>query len=1180
MITAEHIQVFYEIAMSIGSGDDLSKMLKTSLSTYLRKLNCSAGSVLKFPWEMIRDGNPEEIFSIPRNINRNTGYATAMKQFFSEGKKEKSQPVFVTSDCLTFSQSGSHFYLMKLPNVGGLLLIKNGEKFSSDILIYLQSINTKLAAAIISIYQSEAIRLNEIKYRNFFQSMTDVYAEVSLHDGEIIEISPSIESFSGFKREEVIGKSIVPFYRDSSQRDKLMQALQENGSVEDFEVELKNKSGEIIPCAFSVKIVPGNEDSSAKIVGTMRNMTERKQAMEQIRRLSQVVEQSPTSIIITDLDGKIEYVNQRFKDLMLFSEEEIIGKTPRILKSGKHPPDFYEELWKTISAGKEWNGEILNKNKVGQYFWESTAISPLKNEKGKIVNYLAIKENITERKLEQEALQRSEQRYRAAAESTVAGVIIFDLEANLVFVNPAFAQMIGSSVRELQAQNLRQLCDPMEFKKMQDYFESNKKGETSTFETHFIQKNNSRISVIVSSSPLHRSDGTIVSILAVIVDITAQKMTENRLQTLMKQLQSLIDNLPEGILLEDENRNIVFVNDEFCSIFHLPIEREKLIGLNCQQMVKQSAELFVESKKFENDIDAVIKNRKKIIAQEWQMKDGKTLERNYLPIFLNEEFKGHLWQYRDISLRKRAENELRKAKQLAENSVRAKEQFLANMSHEIRTPMNAVIGMTGLMLETELSPVQNEYVNAIKSSSEHLLTIINDILDFSKIEAGKFDFNRQNFDIIFLIENVKKIFKLQAEEKGINFYAVIEPEIPRYLIGDEIRLKQILINLVSNALKFTEKGEVQIKLVLNKRADNLVRLLFSIKDTGIGIPRGKLKEIFEVFTQISPGATRKCGGTGLGLTISKKLIELQGGKLKVTTKPGAGSTFAFTLDFEIGSAPQPSLLPRPEGSRTTSETAKKIPKLRILLVEDNPMNQLFAKNALINRNFAVDIAENGLLALDKFANGQYDLILMDIQMPEMDGYETSRRLRSDFGERGKNIPIIALTASVLFDARERVLAAGMNEYVSKPFDPDKLTAKIYELMDIRLETSVGQPESQKAPAGPKIVDLENLRVIAGGDEDFINDMISLFVTQTGDSVKNLKASLAEPDWDKIGKIAHKIVPTFQYMGMPKVSEELRRIEELARAEKNLKELSELIERIEKFYQLAVAELKNFELKSN
>lgn len=492
----------------------------------------------------------------------------------------------------------------------------------------------------------------------------------------------------------------------------------------------------------------------------------------------------------------------------------------------------------------------------------------------------------------------------------------------------------------------------------------------------------------------------------------------------------------------------------------------------------------------------------------------------------------------------RVKNEkLFEANQTAEQSKKVKEQFLATMSHEIRTPLNAILGFQELLKDTPLNAEQKEYLESIDYAGKNLLAIINDILDLSKIEAGKFDFSEDEINIKQILKSALELISIRAKEKNIKLILEHDPEIPILLVGDSARFNQILLNLLGNAIKFTEQGSITITSKLLDSNKETALCEFKVIDTGIGIPKEKIKTIFERFTQASSDTTRKYGGTGLGLTIVQQLLELQGGGIEVESEVGKGSTFKFYLRFKQASS---SVFEKNISEVSNSEIINLDynKKLHILLAEDTPLNQRLVSKVLQKWGYDLDIANNGLEALNKLKTNSYDLVLMDIQMPEMDGYTASQEIRILSDEVKRKTPIIALTAHASKEEAERCLAIGMNAYVTKPFNTEFLRNLILQL------TSTKTIDVKPIPVTPdfdksELYDLSYLIEHAAGDTSFLKEMITEFLNETPNQLSALNSDIKEEDFKKIKFTSHSMKGLFLTLGMNKAAKLLKEIETFA-----------------------------------
>jgi len=516
-------------------------------------------------------------------------------------------------------------------------------------------------------------------------------------------------------------------------------------------------------------------------------------------------------------------------------------------------------------------------------------------------------------------------------------------------------------------------------------------------------------------------------------------LNQSELESSTSRITTLIQNMQTGIMMEDENRKIVLVNNEYCNLFDISDDPEQMVGMDLGSHIRYTSSFFKEPEKFLDKVRKILAFREPVIDETIELADGRVYERDYLPIYSRSKFMGNLWQYSDITARKKAERDLKNARQDAISANIAKSQFLANMSHEIRTPLNAIYGLTRLLEDTQVTEEQRKLITGLNSSSEGLLGIVNDILDFSKIEAGQMDLNESEFSLEELVKKVYDSFEFRAEENEVKLKIIFDKEIKFHLFGDKVRLRQILVNLMNNAIKFTQKGIVKLECSLVKSTRNSCVIYFSVSDTGIGIAKEDISKIFQSFQQLDPGTTRNYGGTGLGLPISRQLVELMGGILEVNSMKNKGSEFYFTLPFKKAfEAVKPVVV------ESIELNIKSLNGIKALIVEDNQFNQFIAKSMLEKWNMVVTVANNGREALDRLRDYSFQIVLMDLQMPEMGGLEATRKIRS---ELNLDIPVIALTANAVKGVIEECLSAGMNDYIPKPFNPETLANKIKHLLD-------------------------------------------------------------------------------------------------------------------------------------
>ncbi len=643
-------------------------------------------------------------------------------------------------------------------------------------------------------------------------------------------------------------------------------------------------------------------------------------------------------------------------------------------------------------------------------------------------------------------------------------------------------------------------------------------------------------------SPIRDAAGKIIEWQTINWDIAYEKRMEEEVAQLhgqrehqQKLMQDIIDNIPSAVYIKDREGRYVIINKKFGEIFGL--KPEDILG-------RMDTDVFSEERRENYQIaDEQVREYKTTVTLE------DVLERNGRKIYfwvmkfplLDSEggVQNICGLATDITERKENELKLMQATRAAESARIAQESFLANMSHEIRTPMNGIMGMTNLLLSTGQTDEQHEYADNILESARHLLAIINDILDFSKIKAGKFQFEHIAFKPRHVIKKAIYPLQFKADEKMVKLILDIEGEVPEVLMGDPLRLQQILINLVGNALKFTAEGSVRVFAKCSYADEGHCMLEVKVEDTGIGIPQDKLQMIFESFTQNNVNTSRTYGGTGLGLAIVKQLVELQGGHVWVESTQGKGSVFGFIVRYETGVLPD-HVLPLAHTSGMGDD--RLLDGIRVLVAEDNLINQKVVSITLSKQGATVHVEANGLAAMTALRAGNFDVVLMDLQMPEMDGYKATRMIRR---ELDGTIPIIAMTADALKGEAERCFDAGMNGYISKPFEPKDLYQEILRLTQKRKQLR----EQTTIQMKNDLIDFTYLEELSGNDPSYISEVLNLFLGTMPEGLEQLE-HLAKntTDWDAIYRQAHFLKSSVSVIRIRNVFDSLTKIEAAAKAQ--------------------------------
>ncbi|EMR03260.1 PAS domain-containing hybrid sensor histidine kinase/response regulator [Cesiribacter andamanensis] len=534
----------------------------------------------------------------------------------------------------------------------------------------------------------------------------------------------------------------------------------------------------------------------------------------------------------------------------------------------------------------------------------------------------------------------------------------------------------------------------------------------------------------------------------------------------------------------------------------------------------------------------------------------------------------------NITDRRKYERELLQAKKKAEEAAKVKAAFLSTVSHEFRTPMNAIIGIADLLHKTPLSQKQAHFVEVLKFSSENLLNLINDILDFSKIESGRMVLEERHFNLPLLLHSILSGFQYKADEKGLQLGISLDPQLPRFVYGDSVKLGQVLTNLLGNAIKFTERGWVRLQVQVLEQTAAMARLQVQVSDSGIGIPKEQHERIFEEFTQASPEINVKYGGTGLGLPICQRLLQLFGSKLSLRSQPGEGAAFFFTLELPIGLAEAATRLQAEQGADPAQASTPSLQQVRLLLAEDNEINVLVVSEYLDEWGVQYDVVADGQQAVALATQKEYDLVLMDLQMPVMDGYQAAAAIRALPGGRYARLPIIAFTASAKFDYKQRIVEAGITELLGKPFRPEelhRLIAHYAVLKPIAQQPPATEPQPSAAapqdePADGGAISLRQYKQITRDNQESLIKLILLTITHFEDYKKGFAEAILTRDTDKIAALAHKIKMTLQMLEADQLAEHIRSSRALL-ATAAERELHRANRRIQEALDCAIVELK-------
>ncbi len=824
---------------------------------------------------------------------------------------------------------------------------------------------------------------------------------------------------------------------------------------------------------------------------------------------------------------------------------------PRLVLRGQFEKSAYDDTW--FFLGSPWFGSMEQVAERGlsihDFAYHDAMVDLLHVLKTQEITNDELKELLHKLNAQKKQLSVSENNYRMLVEKATDIIYKIDLNGSFRYVNPVAIRLTGFKEEELMEMSYTDLIrDDYKPSVVRFYTEQVVHRLQTTYLEFPIVTKTGEERWVGQSVQFPQINNEAEELFALAIDITDKKKYEKQLVLQEEKYRNIIENINLGLLEVDRNDTVQYANQSFYAMSGFT--EEELLGKSASALLlnDHGQEVLKEKTKSRESGESdfyELPVRTASGETRWWMISGA-------PRYNDKgELVGSVGIHLDVTDRKRFENELKESRKKAEESSKAKEAFLATMSHEIRTPLNAIIGITDLMRMKNQQPENRENLEILSFSANNLLSLITDILDFSKIDAGKIEFARAEFDLQHLLNGTFHSFKSRCEEKQVALQLNIDKNIPPVLIGDELRLAQVLNNLLGNAVKFTSAGQIILHAGFEFINPRKIRLKFEVKDTGIGIKREKLDHIFDEFVQADARIVKDFGGSGLGLSITRKLIQLQGGDIHVSSRYGKGTSFTFFLDYEVSEKQQ--LQRKYEVIKETEKVFH--PGLRILLVEDNLANQKVAVSYFDHWGLNADVANNGAEALQFLREQPYDLVLTDLFMPVMDGFETITKIRQQL--KRKALPIIALTASAETRLIEKALKAGANRCLTKPFNPKELQQTLIELLHqdsapkpehvpMRVVSSSYSPEMKL-----KHIKLKRIEEASLGKPAFVREMLQICKSEIPQTLQQAQHYFNDANYTHFAKSIHKLKNTLLMIGLDEWSSHLQFMENSALAETQL-----------------------------
>ncbi|GAO36930.1 chemotaxis protein CheY [Sulfuricella sp. T08] len=977
-------------------------------------------------------------------------------------------------------------------------------------------------------------------------AIPDLLFELGL-DGTYHDIHAQSPDLLAAPAEKLLGQKVSDMLTPEA-ADIVMQALHEaqrNGQShgKQFELSVPGGNSWFELSVSRKKTAPGEE---LRFVVLSRDITARKQ-MEQALQYerdfaSSLLNTVPVIVLLLDAQGTIEYVNPYFEQLSGYRMDEIRGKDWFRTFLPARDQDKIRALFLKAAHDEPTRGNI---NPIVTRSGEKREIEwydqVMRDAQGKVVSVLATGQDVTARRSMELALNISVERLNEAQRIAQLGSWELDMrKGELIWSDEVFRLFeVDRSQFGATYEAFLDAVHPDDRDRVNQAYTHSLETRSPYEITHRLRMSDGRIKWVhehgvsdfdAKGKPL-RSIGTVQ-------DITERMQSEMEYQTILKTTM-------DCFWICDMQGRFLDVNDAYCKL--IGYSREELLT-----MAMPDVEAIETPEKTKAHLEKVINTGSDRFETIHRCKDGTQMSFEVSANFMPEAGGRMVVFLRDITLRKLEEEALIEAKQAAEAASRAKSEFLANMSHEIRTPMNAILGLTQLVLDTELPPRQQDFLKKAHSSARALLSILNETLDYSKIEAGHMNIEQVPFRLEDSLEHVADLFGARIEEKGAELFFEVAPDVPAEILGDPLRLAQVLTNLVGNAVKFTEHGEIHIKVEVTERNATTQRLRFSVCDTGIGLSGTQVERLFQPFTQADSSTTRKYGGTGLGLAICKQLVELMGGEISVSSVEGQGSTFVFTIQAGVASSrSEVQPLAQAGASSDTVAFQQSLQGVRVLLVEDNSLNRLMAAEFLERRGASLTLAGHGGEAVERVKGETFDAVLMDLHMPVMDGLEAARLIREL--PQGKALPIVAMTAAVLQEDRDRCAAVGMEDFIAKPVDPEDMIRVLLKWVKTGRQPSRGGAENVIESAGgvlPAFLPGFNLEMALhrlDGNRNLLARLLLGFAGEQSGTLAQLDALVQAGDSAQAMILLHTLKGVAANLGAEELAEAARQLEEELKA---------------------------------